>query len=95
MRFYQFKGGEQFEFDAYVFARTAERAGELFVIQLIMNGESPDQMMWRELGVDDFEEPNRTRLSEALALGVEGVAMHEPERGWWPVPPYELPADRG
>lgn len=89
MRFYHFKGGDQFEFDAHIFASNDQRAGELFVIQLLMNGQSDGQMIWRELGIDEFGEPDRSLLCEALALGVEGVGNHDPERGWWPVPPFD------
>jgi hypothetical protein len=89
MRFYQFRGGEQFEFDTHIFAETAERAGELFAVQLVMNGKSPDQMMWRELGAGDFEEPHRSSLQKALALNVEGIAKHDPVRGWCIVQPFD------
>jgi hypothetical protein len=89
MRFYHFKGGDKFEFDTHIFALNDERAGELFLIHLIMNGKIDYQMIWRELGTDEFVEPDRSRLCDALALGVEGIAKHDPERGWWPVPPSD------
>src|SRR4051812_33844101 len=88
MRFYHFKGGEQFEFEAHIFALDDQRAGELFFVQSLMNEQSDYQMIWRELDPDEFEEPDRSWLLQALALNVEGVARHEPERGWWPVPPH-------
>ena len=75
MRFYHFKGGDKFEFDQHIFAPTDQRAGEIFMIQLIMNGLSDEQMMWRELGIDELGEADRSQLCEALALGVEGVGV--------------------
>lgn len=95
MRFYHFKGGDKFEFDCHIFALTAERACELFVVQLILNGENPDQMMWRELGENDLAEPDRTHIGETLALQIEGIAKHEPRRGWWPVAPFDLRTSGG
>lgn len=89
MRFYHFKGGDKFEFDTHIFALNDERAGELFLIHLIMNGKIDYQMIWRELGIDQFGEPDRSRLRYALALGVEGIAKHDAERGWSPVPPFD------
>jgi hypothetical protein len=89
MRLYHFKGGEQFEFDAHIFAANDHRACELFVIQLLLNGKSDDQMIWREPDIDEFDEPDRTQLCRALALGVEGIAVHEPKRGWCPMPPFD------
>jgi hypothetical protein len=88
MRFYHFKGGEQFEFEAYIFAPNQRRAAELFFIQSLMNEQSDYQMIWRELGGADIDEPDRSWLNEALALEVEGIARHQPGRGWWPVPPH-------
>jgi hypothetical protein len=88
MRFYHFKGGEKFEFEAYIFAADDHRAGELFFIQSYMNEQSDYQMIWRELGPDEFDEPDRTWLRKAIALNVEGIARREAERGWWPVPPH-------
>ena len=40
MRFYHFKGGEQFEFEAHIFAPDDQRAVELFFIQSLMNEQS-------------------------------------------------------
>jgi hypothetical protein len=89
MRFYHFKGGERFEFDAYIFAQTDQKAGELFIVHLIMNGESDDQMIWRELDPDEFSEPDRSSLLRALALQVDGVASRTGDGQWLPVPPFD------
>jgi hypothetical protein len=89
MRFYHFKGGDKFEFEARIFAPNDQRAAELFFIQTLMNEECDYQMIWRELDPDEFDEPDRSWLREALALNVEGIARRGPERGWWPVPPFD------
>ena len=88
MRFYHFKGGDDFNFDAHIFGRTPERACELFLIYLLLNEQRDDQMLWREVDPNEFGGPDRARLCQTLSLDVEGVASHDPERGWWPVPPH-------
>jgi hypothetical protein len=89
MRFYHFKAGEQFEFEAHIFAPNDRRAAELFFIQSLMNEQSDYQMIWRELDPDEFDEHEQAWLCEALALEIEGVASRHPERGWIPVPPFD------
>jgi hypothetical protein len=89
MRFFHFKGGEQFEFEAHIFAPNDQRAGELFFIQSLMNEKSDYQMIWRELDPDEFDEPDRTWLYQALALDVEGVASRDSEGHWCPAPPFD------
>jgi hypothetical protein len=88
MRFYHFKGGDQFDFDARIFAPTPDRASELFLVHLIMNGKIDYQMIWRELGIDQLEEPDRSQVRNALAIGVEGIAFRNPDGAWVPVPPF-------
>src|SRR5690242_10839193 len=87
MRFYHFKGGEHFEFEAHIFAHNDDRAGELFFIQSLLNEQSDYQMIWRELDPDEFDEPERTWLYRALALNVEGVACRDTDGLWLPMPP--------
>jgi hypothetical protein len=89
MQIYQFKGGDKFDFDTHIFALTAERACELFVVQLVMNGENPDQMMWREAPFEELKDQDRTQVRKALALGVEGIASRESDGRWIAVPPFD------
>lgn len=85
MRFYHFK--EQGDLDAHIFAATPERGAELFLIYLLSAGAQPEEFMWAELRPEHFDEPQRSRLRETLALEQEGVASFDDERGWVPVPP--------
>ena len=84
MKFFHFKADGDLE--AHIFAWTDRRAAELFLIYLLTNGGDPDSFMWRELQPEHLADPDSLRLAEALALEIEGVATHHPERGWIPVP---------
>jgi len=85
MRFFHFKSCDD-ELDAHIFAWTDRRAAELFLVYLLTNGGNPDAFMWRELAPEHLDEPDQSRLREALAIEIEGLATHHPERGWIPVP---------
>jgi hypothetical protein len=90
MRFYHFKGGDKFEFEAHIFASNDQRAAELFFIHTLMNEESDYQMIWREVDPEELDELDRGLLCVALALNLEGIAKRDSERGWWPVPPQDM-----
>lgn len=89
MHLYEFKGGDEFKFDAHVFAATPQRAVDLFIVQLVINGENPDQMIWREVDPEWFAEPTRSKVYDALASETEGVASLDEWGNWWPVAPFD------
>lgn len=89
MRLYHFKGGDELKFNAHIFALTTRRAGELFLVHLLMNSQSTEAFIWREMVPEQFGEPDRSKVQEALALNIEGVASTDSARGWSPVPPFD------
>jgi hypothetical protein len=84
MKFFHFK--DEGDLEAHIFAWTRRRAAELFLIYLLSNGGDANGFMWRELELEHLDEPDCTRLREALALEIEGVATRDRQRGWIPVP---------
>jgi hypothetical protein len=85
MRFFHFKAHE-LPIEAHIFAETRKRAAELFFLYGVINGQRVEDFIWRELMPENFDEPERSRLREALLLDLDGIATHDDERGWVPIP---------
>jgi hypothetical protein len=85
MRFFHFKAHE-LPVEAHIFAETRKRAAELFFLYALVVGHRVEDFMWRELTPKDFGEPDQSRLRDALRLNMDGIAIHDDERGWVPMP---------
>jgi len=85
MRFFHFKAHE-LPLEAHIFAATRKRAAELFFLYAVVKGHRAEDFMWRELAPENFEEPDESRLREALRLNLDGIATYDDERGWVPIP---------
>jgi hypothetical protein len=85
MRFFHFKAHE-LPVEAHIFAGTRKRAAELFFLYALVVGHHVEDFMWRELAPENFEEPDQTRLREALLMNMDGIAIRDDQRGWVPMP---------
>jgi hypothetical protein len=85
MRFFHFKAHE-LPIEAHIFAETRRRAAELFFLYGVVKGHRVEDFMWRELAPENLEEPEQSLLREALLLNLDGIATHDEERGWVPIP---------
>jgi hypothetical protein len=85
MRFFHFKAHE-LPIEARIFADTRKRAAELFFLHGVIKGHRVDDFIWRELTPENLDEPEQSRLREALLLNLDGIATLDAERGWVPIP---------
>lgn len=85
MKFFQFKA-HALPIEAHIFAETRKRAAELFFVYGVIKGHRVEDFMWRELTPENLDEPAQSRLREALLLNLVGIATHDEERGWIPIP---------
>lgn len=85
MRFFHFKAHE-LPVEARIFAETTKRAAELFFLYAVVMGHRNEDFLWRELMPENLEEPDQSRLREALRLNLDGIATYDNERGWVPIP---------
>ena len=85
MRFFHFKAHE-LPVEAYIFAETRKRAAELFFLYAVVLGHRAEDFIWRELEPEHFDEPDQSRLREALLINLDGIATYDDERGWVPIP---------
>ena len=80
MRLFEFRDPTPIE--AFVLALDCDRATEIFQMHLTAHGGDPDTLMWREWPEDDLGEPERSIISEVLALHREGLLTCD-AKGLW------------
>jgi hypothetical protein len=84
MQFFHFKAHE-LPIEARIFAETRKRAAELFFLYGVVKGHRVEDFIWRELTPENLDEPEQSRLREALQLNLDGIATYDEHRGWVPI----------
>jgi hypothetical protein len=85
MRFFHFKA-QELPIEARIFAVTRKRAAELFFLYGVIKGHRVEDFIWRELTPENLDEPEQSRLREALLLKLDGIATLDAAKGWVPIP---------
>jgi hypothetical protein len=80
MRIFQMR--DLAEIEALVLASDQERAAELFAQHLLAQGGDPDAVMYREVSLDNLEEPANDAVNEALDIGWDGLVTCDAQGRW-------------
>ena len=78
---WQFRGVGT-DIEAFVLAADYHRARELFQVHLRVHGGDPDTLLFRELELQQIEEPANDAVNEALDLHGEGLVTSDALGRW-------------
>lgn len=68
--------------EAFVLASDYDRASELFEQHLRAHGGDPDAILYREMELQQLDEPANDAVYEALDIGWEGLVTCDAEGRW-------------
>jgi len=78
---WQFRGVGT-EIEAFVLAGAYDAACELFKAHLCVHGGDPGTLLFREVGFEHLDDHAAVAVQEAVAIGRDGLVMHDKARGW-------------
>lgn len=80
MKLYWFSGESGLR--EMIFAKTEERASELYAEVLIMSGAPATKYWGREIGENEVVPEHREHYRDAVSRDQEGFGELDPRRGW-------------
>ena len=77
-----FEMADETNIEAFVIVSDYDRGVELFNQHLETHGGEPDSLLYREWAIEDLVAPERTFVTKASELGLEGLLVSN-EVGYW------------